>query len=429
MIHQRLRAFAASGTVRKAAKLAAGTAIGQGIVMLSSPVLTRLFSPLDLGDFGTFTAITSLFAAVICLKLEQSILIADEADVPASVQAAGLTVIGMLAVFSVVAGGAIAFLPRLGVLFTPQVLLIGPVFLLASGFYMINQYLANRAHRFTALSRFQVSKSVMGVGVQIGSAFTPLRAYGLAAGQTLGVALAVIPLAWGNRAMLIAGARLRDRAKLTNTLRRYKSFAIYGAPQSLLNAATASMPILLIGLFFGKAEAGLFWLAFRVLGLPNQVLVESLRASIMNDLAGQVREHRTIRHTLIRSTLGMGVILVPLALGLGMFGDWIFAIAFGPRWADGAFYATILSVAWIFQNAAVPSYCALQLLQRQRQILVLEIAGTILRAGALCIALIRHDIVTVLWLYTLANILQSLMAIVLGAKAARDQNHPQATFA
>jgi O-antigen/teichoic acid export membrane protein len=51
------------------ATLAAGTAIGQSIATLASPVLTRLYSPSDFGVFAVYASIIGIIGSVASLNM------------------------------------------------------------------------------------------------------------------------------------------------------------------------------------------------------------------------------------------------------------------------------------------------------------------------------------------------------------------------
>src|SRR5690349_9462435 len=53
--------------------LASGTAFGQGLVVLASPLLTRLYRPADFGVLAVYIAIISIFDVIAALCYELAI--------------------------------------------------------------------------------------------------------------------------------------------------------------------------------------------------------------------------------------------------------------------------------------------------------------------------------------------------------------------
>src|SRR5437016_4770152 len=65
--------LAAGSFARSVLVLAAGGAVGQVIAVLASPVITRLYSPVDLGTLSVYTSLLSLLAVAVSLRYEQTI--------------------------------------------------------------------------------------------------------------------------------------------------------------------------------------------------------------------------------------------------------------------------------------------------------------------------------------------------------------------
>ena len=56
--------------IRAVALLVTGSAFGQLLVLVASPLLTRLYSPDDFGVLGVFSALLGLFGTAVCLRYE-----------------------------------------------------------------------------------------------------------------------------------------------------------------------------------------------------------------------------------------------------------------------------------------------------------------------------------------------------------------------
>ena len=78
-IKSNLAAFSnKNGFIRNSFNLTLGTAISQGIPVILSPVLTRLFSPEDFGLYAIVTSITVIISALSTGKYETVIVIAED---------------------------------------------------------------------------------------------------------------------------------------------------------------------------------------------------------------------------------------------------------------------------------------------------------------------------------------------------------------
>ena len=73
---------------RQVAMLTTGTAVGQLVLVAVMPLLTRLFTPADLGVFGLFSSFLAVAGVATCLRLEWGVASAHSAE-----EAAGLLVL------------------------------------------------------------------------------------------------------------------------------------------------------------------------------------------------------------------------------------------------------------------------------------------------------------------------------------------------
>ncbi len=81
---RQLRGLAPKTELRRGvAVLIGGTTLGQIIIVVSSPVLTRLYTPSDVGVYSVATSILSILIVVSCLRYELAIPL-PESDVAAA---------------------------------------------------------------------------------------------------------------------------------------------------------------------------------------------------------------------------------------------------------------------------------------------------------------------------------------------------------
>ena len=58
---------------RSVAVVTAGAALGQGLVLVSAPLLTRLYTPADFGVLAVYGSLVSLVAVVSAMRYELAI--------------------------------------------------------------------------------------------------------------------------------------------------------------------------------------------------------------------------------------------------------------------------------------------------------------------------------------------------------------------
>jgi O-antigen/teichoic acid export membrane protein len=68
-----MRILPKSRFARNVAVVSAGSAMGQGLLIVSAPLLTRLYTPADFGVLAVYVSIVSILVVVASLRYEVAI--------------------------------------------------------------------------------------------------------------------------------------------------------------------------------------------------------------------------------------------------------------------------------------------------------------------------------------------------------------------
>jgi len=93
---RRARAMAPRRFVRSAAVLVSGTAAGQALVILSSPILTRFYSPGDFGVLAVYAAVLAFVVRISSLRYELAIPLPRTDGSAANLLTLSLCVLGLI---------------------------------------------------------------------------------------------------------------------------------------------------------------------------------------------------------------------------------------------------------------------------------------------------------------------------------------------
>jgi len=155
--------------LRSVTVLAGGTALGQGIVLVASPVLTRLYTSRDFGILAVFSSIIGILSIISTLRYEEAIpLPQGDAD---ALNLCALS-LGILLTIGVTTCAIIWILgdPIVSLLNVSELkpyLWVVPFALVGMGLYQILNYWAVRKAAFGVISRTKVSQGFALVVVQI----------------------------------------------------------------------------------------------------------------------------------------------------------------------------------------------------------------------------------------------------------------------
>jgi lipopolysaccharide exporter len=394
--------------------LMTGTAIAQIITVALSPVLTRLFSPETFGALGVYLSLVSIVGAVVTMRYDQAIMLPKANDEAVALFWGALMAAGLV--------GGISFLAV--IIFSRHLLamlqvpgLAGWIYLLPlsislSGVYTTLNSWSTRQKKFGRASISQIVRSASAVIVQLCSGILKTGPGGLVGGVVSGDLLAALAL--GRQVKRDDGLILKQSLhweKIRQTAKQYRDFPLFSAPQNLLNAISQNIPLLLLAKFFGPASAGFYVLAVRVIQLPMNLLLTSLR-QVLFQKASELYNQGGDTYALFKKTTFSLLALVAIpALIVILFGPAIFTFALGGKWAIAGVYARWL-VLWLmigFANVAAVLFG--QIYRKQKAFLILDVWLLFFRILAIMVGSWRKSAIVAIILFSLAGVLSNLYII------------------
>lgn len=362
--------------VRHVLLLAGGTALGQIVVALSSPALTRLYSPEQLGLLAIFVSVLSPVLSLAALRYEVAIVLPRRDEIALQLLYLSL---GLVAVTSILTGIAVLTLGRwmAAVLNVPELshyLWLLPLSVFAGGIFQSLTYWGIRRRQFKSIGQARLSQSLVLVATQLGMGLLSVVPLGLLLGDAASRAAGSTRLARD----VFHQARNRDRPdwdSINGVARRYKRFPQFSVGPSVLNSLSLQLPSILLSAQFGATPVGLFAIGQRILGLPLNLVSSSIGQVFLGDVAGaahagpQALARRFTRAVRILAAVGSAVV-IPAALVAPL----VFGSLFGEQWAVAGQYLQLLSPMLIAQFVAAPMGVILDVLERQDLHLIREVA-------------------------------------------------------
>lgn len=372
-----MQRFTSGETSGKVLLLVGGTVIGQGIYMLSMPLLSRLYSPADFGVLAVYTSLLAILASFTGLSYHLAIPLPEGDDTATDLLILALLLHGVLTaliVLILVFGGA-----RLLVFFRwgPMVpfMWLLPVGFFATGAYTIISYYALRRETYRALARTRVTQKILGATVSaLFGAFG--RASGLLWGHIAGMAggVAVLARASVQRPTPLSGKNLLAAAK------QYRDFPLYQPWGASLNVLSVELMPLLLFAFFSQEMTGWFSMSLRMVQIPAVLLGQAIGQVYYQRASVAHREGAlsTVTLSTLRSLATVGTFPI---LSLGVISPILFPLLFGERWAMAGEYSFIMAPYLWFQFLASPVSSIFMVVGKQRLLLVFQ--GFMLGMGVL----------------------------------------------
>ncbi|WP_374343803.1 lipopolysaccharide biosynthesis protein [Azonexus sp.] len=403
--------------------LVGSTALAQLLALAALPVLTRLFSPADFSLLAVYVALSTLIGTVTCMRLDAAIPLPEDENEALNLLLLGLlssiavtailcTVIGLWGDVLAQAAGRPDFSPFLWLV---------PIGTALTGIYSAFQYMAVRQKAFGLIARTRLTQAVTGLGTQVALGLAGAAPIGLMIGHILMSGAGVATLALRSLRVGILQYGWPSWVSLKKTLLCYRRFPQYSVAEELTNNAGIQLPILLIGTFLVGAEAGFIFLAMRVVGAPMTVIGSAVSQVYYAHAADYQREGCLAEET-SRVFRRISMWLVVPMVALGPFVPFGFRVVFGTEWERAGVLLVWMLPWYAFRLISSPISMVMHVRMKQQLMLMLTIAGFVLRIAPLGLALAwRPEMASVTYAVTSAvfyAIITSVFLFVAGLSQA-----------
>ena len=345
------------GFVRKAGGVAIGSALGQGIQFLAIPVLARIYTPSEFGQWAFLLGLLVILQPVLTLRYEMAIpLIKDEEAVGGLIVA---LVFILLMVVMVLGGSICVLLRRLaighGVLKTilgggdfaiTGKIQIGLVLgLVVEGITALFMFLAIRKRAFSSLGYFYFVRGLGTALFQLLFGIMKLGALGLLMGWAGGQMVGWF-LLWHDRAIREV-FEVKDLAfwnpKVWGLLKKHRKFPYFMSPAGVLNTLGLRIPSLLLVFLYGTEVTGWYAMAVRLVDAPSNIITSAMSQVYLGEASLIVRRSPEkllpMFRQITRYMAALGVLVVPLLIGASQLVSFLL----GKEWAPvGAFILVLL---------------------------------------------------------------------------------------
>ncbi|MBJ9958149.1 lipopolysaccharide biosynthesis protein [Acinetobacter courvalinii] len=383
-------------------KLLSGNILAQLITILFIPIITRLFSPADFGQYTLFIAILGFFGVISCLRYEIAISIPErKQDAIHLVVGGSYILIGMVLISSIIVTFAGFLFPlEIGKLGLTTNLKYIPLGLLLLGTYNLLSYYALREKNYSIVAQTKVAQVSFISLSQI--LFHNFGAKALILGYVIGQTIGSISLFRKFRKDLLVTKISFKRIK--ELLIEYKNFPLYSTWGAMLNNLGQSVPIILFSLFFGTKIAGLYALSYRLLVVPLGT-VSSAVSSYFFSIAREQIANKKIDITIFQIISILSKLSFPFFLLLLFLNKDIYILIFGDKWGEVATFVKIL-VPWLGCVFVIsPISMFMEILEHQGENLIFQIILFMSRALAITYGLFNKDIIFVLSLFSAVSVL------------------------
>lgn len=378
-------------------RLFSGQTVSQGILLLTAPLFTRLYTPNDWGEFVIFMATVSVLAIFATGRYELAIPIAPTRASAASIAlGSSLLTLGFAVITGLLGFVVPLIFPNLLDVRTMRWELL-PLGVALAGWAQISYYGCIRRRQFARCSLSRIFQAVTTVTVQIG-AFS-LGSLGLQIAFLTGLIAQIAVLTVGLKTDLFAEV---SRHTLMTCLHRYRAFAKYSTWSLLIQTVGLYLPAYAFSELFGSDVAGYYALSLRVLQLPIHMVGTSLGQAFLAENTKQNSNLADNTATLFSCLLNISI---PFAIGMMFWGEPLFTFVFGEQWMTSGQMAQWMGIWLATVLIGLPISEVLVILERQTLSLYFNILLLFARLMCVAVGIFFHDFMLVVALLSITSAL------------------------
>lgn len=417
--------FNKSDFVRNTFTLITGTALAQAIPILLTPLLSRLYTPSDWGNFAFFMSVVSGLVVFASMRYELAIFLPKDNEDALHLVKLCVLICVLLSTCVLAVSLIIKFFFSSVFISKPfffRWLYLVPLLLLITGLFQIFANYLNRSKNYKTIAGLRVTNSLTTVVVNVAEGFARISTLGLLMGTFAGqlVTTSAAAFRWLKNVPSTFSVR-PDWRKIKEQATKYKEFPKINSLQALVDMLQVNGPIYLITYFFPGEILGSYYFAMRILQAPLSLIAAAIAQVFYQRVSEDYNNNIPLRG-ITKGTLKKAVLLaLPIFIILTFFAKRIFIIVFDQKWAVAGEFVQILS-PWLFFDFLRMCISQLPLVVgKQRQLFLMSVSGNIILFASLVYAgIVTHDIKTgfymmstllsvqaiavLCWLYRISNL-------------------------
>jgi len=330
--------------VRSVTILVVGTIVAQGLAIITSPILSRLYSPDDFGGFAVFMSVTSILSVMASGRYEYAILLPHD-DIDAFrllLLASGLSALTGGIVFIVMSEFGTSLLPLSKTMTLQTWIYSLPIMVGSLSLFQAFTYWFNRMKQYQTIARGKIVRSVFTVLVSVVVGIRYGLGEGLVIGAAVGQVLGMVSYLLSFKIDKNYGRELRANLGVLSVAKRYSHFPRIAVIGDSINSFSSQMPILILSSFFGATVTGYYALTQRVLAAPSVLVATAIGEVYVQHASKSLRENGNCRETWLMTFRALSLISLPLFFSIFILSRWLFVVAFGPEWYMSGVYAQMM---------------------------------------------------------------------------------------
>lgn len=326
-------------------KLILGSFIGQLIIILASPITTRLYSADELGVYTLLLTIVNMVGPVLCAKYEMAIVTEkEERKVYATIILCGIINLLLSTISIILYSIYIIHIQLVNYMYIYYIIIVYIVLLL-NGLSNILIFYNNRNKDYDIISKVYVIRILIQNIILVVLGIFKCSIIGLLISQLISMLIGVKKQA---KKIIPNLKELKTITKeeIIEVAKNNKNLAVYTAPANLINTASYSILNFFITVLYGTTVLGYYSLSYRMLGIPLTMVSRNVSKVFFEKASTQYKENKNFSGILLKITLSLLLVSVFMVAILEVCAPWAFKTFLGAEWEISGKYVQIL--VWLY---------------------------------------------------------------------------------
>ncbi|HDG4653736.1 TPA: type 8 capsular polysaccharide synthesis protein Cap8K [Staphylococcus aureus] len=339
--------------------------IAQVILIITTPIITRLYSPTEFGEFTIFSNIAMILIPIINARYDL-LIVNTKNDRSANILSQISFLISLLILLILIPIFAISawLYPN----FILDFIFIIIMLFLVSLTNIFTNYL-NKERKYKVLSLIDVFRAGSMALLQIIFGLLALGSLGLIIGFSLSY---IAGITLGYKTFKKHFNIVRDKEETKALFLENKNQLVYSTPSILLNSLSFSVVVFFIGILYTNTEVGIYGMAIRVLGIPVTIISLGLSKIFMQQANDYYIEYGNFRNLLLKFSSILVIVSIILYVPLYLFSEELVNILLGHSWVDAITVIKIVIPLFVIRLIVSTVSLSVIVLQKQQLELILQ---------------------------------------------------------
>jgi O-antigen/teichoic acid export membrane protein len=333
--------------------LAAGTTISHLFILLTTPVLTRLYSPEEFGIFSIYLSILYTVSVIASLMYDQAVPLPKSDQEGWDTLVLSLIIALLMSALTYAAANLLPIGDWTGNQQLGRYAWLLSLSVFGVGWFQAFNSWSIRVEDYPAISKSKIYMNTGQMVSQIAFGVFQTGAVGLLAGEVLG---RLTGCATYIRQILKKKPHVVwfNFIGMRNACVRYKNFPLISSWSALINVSGTHLPPVFLAVHYGPSVAGWYLLAEKILTVPEAVIGYSAKQVYMAQAAkksGNGEEFKALFWMTVRkmTILGGGIIG-----GIVLVVPLLIPVLFGEGWRESGSFLYWISILYFMRMVVNP---------------------------------------------------------------------------